>query len=256
MQDKCNCKGGFERRPVATGFFVGVMEAPDYLVSYVVTARHLIDGSRSNGALHARFNTIDETFVDVEIPSDSWIPHPVTDVAMAQVKLPVGTSASYVPVDKINGDGDIDLRDVSEGTAINYVAFFSQHYGKKRILPVLRSGIIALMPHEPVHLKVGPDYYVDAPAYLAETISISGHSGSPVFVSANMRLLGILQGHYELDQYSDYNLKNVNQVKGGTTTGIAVIIPSQAILDLINRDDVKEDRKLSYELHKESLTKT
>lgn len=237
-------------RPIGTGFFVGVEEGSDFLVSYVVTARHLVDGGMMQGPIYLRFNTMDGPFADLEVPNDSWITHPTTDVAIANVILPVGINASFVPLNKINSDTDIDLYDVSEGTVINFVAFFSQYFGKDMILPILRSGIISLMPHEKMRIKVANDYYVESHAYLADTISISGHSGSPVFSPVNLRLIGVMQGHYELDQYSNYDSNNRPQVKGGTTTGISIIIPGQAIRDLLEKPDAAQHRK---DLREQSL---
>lgn len=233
-----------KRRPIGTGFFVGVKEGPDYLASYVVTARHLVDGGTAKGPIFLRFNTVAGTFADLEVPKDEWITHPTTDVAIANVHLPKGIKASYIEPNKINRNTDIDLFDVSEGTVINTVAFFSQYYGKDTILPILRAGIISLMPHEKMKIKVGKDYYIETLAYLADTISISGHSGSPVFSPVNLRLVGIMQGHYELDQYSNYDTDNKPQVKGGTTTGISVVIPAQAIHDLLEMPVVAEQRRL------------
>lgn len=74
------------RKPIGTGFFVACSMEDRLLINYLVTARHLIEGSRSGGPIYLRYNNAKDSeieYADVELPPhDDWQLHPLTDVAV------------------------------------------------------------------------------------------------------------------------------------------------------------------------------
>ena len=69
--------------------------------------------------------------------------------------------------------------DVGPGDEVFFVGRFVTHEGRTRNLPTARFGNIAMLPHEPVR---NPESGIDQESFLVEARSVSGYSGSPVFV--------------------------------------------------------------------------
>jgi len=70
---------------------------------------------------------------------------------------------------------------VGAGDDTFMVGRFINHAGKQRNTPSIRFGNIAMLPFEKVKLDNAANHY-EQEAFLVETRSISGFSGSPVFV--------------------------------------------------------------------------
>src|SRR5215210_1458456 len=73
-----------QRELAATAFLVAVRIENDAWISYVVTARHVLDQSQRHGPSYLRVNT-QNGYNDIEISQDAWVAHPTTDVAVARV---------------------------------------------------------------------------------------------------------------------------------------------------------------------------
>jgi hypothetical protein len=141
------------------------------------------------------------------------------------------------------------------GDEVATVGLYSSHYGQDRNVPVVRIGNIARLPGEPVLSKRG---YVKA--FLIETKSILGLSGSPVYVnvphitlsaSGSIRTLhgdgldafpiGMMLGYHVVSTLEDQI--PVPSTEGETAksetsldernTGFAVVVPIEAILDVV-----------------------
>src|SRR5262249_20043949 len=102
------------------------------------------------------------------------------------------------------------------GAQIAIVGLFRSHYGKNRNVPIVRVGNISALPGEPVFTR----YTGYISAYLVEARSISGLSGSPVFVFQNeavmlaktlngsapkqqAALLGLMHGHFDVPNLNE-----------------------------------------------------
>src|SRR5262249_41522483 len=71
-----------------------------------------------------------------------------------------------------------DIWNPGLGDEVATIGLYTSQYGQAKNVPVVRIGHIAMLPDEPVASHRG---YVKA--YLIETRSIAGLSGSPVFVN-------------------------------------------------------------------------
>jgi hypothetical protein len=97
------------------------------------------------------------------------------------------------------------------GDEVFVTGLFKGRVGEQRNIPIIRTGIISAMPDEPI--KSGNDEFN---VYLLELRSISGISGSPVFVYLDRQrsvptllpqnanslfyFLGVIRGHWKLDK--------------------------------------------------------
>jgi hypothetical protein len=117
----------------------------------------------------------------------------------------------------------------------------------------VRFGNIALMPHEPVPIRLEPGTAkVPRPAFLVEARSWGGQSGSPAFVyflpdrtgalapssGAPIYLLGVVHGHYDIEQPVVLAGSDSESARISVNAGMAVVIPAQDLVDLICREDV------------------
>lgn len=159
-----------------SGVFVGIPvpgKEPGWFDTYVATNAHVIE----EGSTFMRINRLDGGF-DVIEPG-AWIPHPNGD------DVAVGGDFSLDQkihdVECISSDHFLSQEVVKSwcvgpGDETFTVGRFINHEGSEKNLPSVRFGNISMMPYEKV--KYGDGYY---DAYLVESRSIPGYSGSPVF---------------------------------------------------------------------------
>lgn len=151
------------------------------------------------------------------------------------------------------------------GTELFFVGLFTEQYGKEKNLPIARFGHIARMPSM-IKFKDAGDTTYESPAYLAEFHSWGGHSGSPVyFLEQRMLLspevdkkgkligrarsevgwtsgfLGMVSGHYEIGKKAE-TTGDMGTVETKLNSGIATVIPAEAIRLLLVRDDMVKQR--------------
>jgi len=168
----------------------------------------------------------------------------------------------FIPLSMLVTDEQIDAHGIGVGDDLMVTGLFTQHFGKQRNQPIVRTGIIAAMPNEPFEDQ---DTGLPYNAYLAEVRSIGGLSGSPVFVvlgpgrahkgklsmSLQFLLLGLIRGHWDYEKkrlpidFSGDELEQVNM-------GIALVTPIQEAFKIINGGDLlkmrqQNDRKISLE---------
>jgi len=182
------------------------------------------------------------------IEGHQWVAHPYDDIA-------VGPFPAQQPDWSVEGldweqwgvtQSRMMELNMGVGDECIMIGRFVAHDGVERNLPLARFGNIALMPGEPV--KDGRNLMVEA--YLVEMRSLSGFSGSPVFVymgpgtyrgdgrmmpfySETIGLMGIDTGH----KLTSEPVRNEDGSKSGTTvrlnTGVAIVSPSWKIAEAL-----------------------
>lgn len=260
---------GSRRTAAGTGALVGIPIGGDYWVNYLVTALHVIHGSRKYGPLNLRLNVRPEHvapgalgFADIPIALEAWIEHPTTDVAIAQ--LPGFTEkvdCKVIPHEMIASNEYVATQKVGVGDAVFFAGLFSQHPGQQRFQPIIRFGTISMMPHEKITTQIIQGVNTQVDAYLVEARSWGGHSGSPMFIyyppdrepgrlqvgATAPALLGIVSGHYRIPNEPEALRDSLDSTQGSANSGIAAVIPAQAILDLLNGDELVEKREKAKE---------
>ncbi len=101
----------------------------------------------------------------------------------------------------------VEAQDISEGERILFTGYFYQFPGQKKFEPIVREGILAMMPDE----KLDTTLRKPGRLYLGDVHVFGGNSGSPLFVNLGgfrhgaiysgdqYRLLGIVSGFYHED---------------------------------------------------------
>lgn len=259
-------KAGERYRYGGTAAFVTFRyeDSPKHCEIYLVTARHCVESALMEyGNLYVRFNTNEGGVAYVAIDTGWVFPEdPAVDVAARSLfEVPMGRyDFRYWGMPENCCDhGTLAEEAVGIGDELLVSGLFTRHFGTKRNLPIVRSGIIAAMPDEALEdPKTGLPYR----AYLAEVRSIGGLSGSPVFAilpegrvryfedgngyhirnSRRILLLGLIRGHWDHRSASaavDYQDEELHQVN----MGIAIVTPIQEVLDLMITDELVRDRR-------------
>ena len=154
-------------------------------------------------------------------------------------------------------------QDLGVGNEVAFAGLFIKHHGKKQNEPILRFGNISAMPGEPVSTQYG-GIDVEIEAYLIESRSVGGLSGSPVFVDPGLfritddgqarrwrdtgdpggYLLGVMHGHWdapkeaaEVDAEDAAEVDHFGISKEYINMGIAVVTPIDKLLKLIDESE-------------------
>jgi hypothetical protein len=154
----------------------------------------------------------------------------------------------------------IAKRGIGVGEEVFITGLFVNHAGRKRNLPIVRAGNIAQMPEEPVYVG---ERFGDMEAYLVESRSVGGLSGSPVFAyldpsrqhtdistgksflriggGPRYYLLGLMHGHFEVDSPNEGLGRLPNSEK--INMGVAIVVPVSKILEVINLPELEKERE-------------
>jgi hypothetical protein len=254
-----------EMQLAGTGFFVGVpLDVKGTVLNYIylITARHIIDAIEersSDKTVYLRMNLNDggATFVGKRL--DEWRFHPKesnADVAVLSWAPPRKTfDLRYIGTEIAVTEDIINKENIGVGDDVFLVGLFVNHFGSKKNLPIIRVGNIASMPEEKVYTNYGG---IDA--YLVEARSVGGLSGSPVFayigpmrrIGGDTRLgregpllywLGLMHGHFELSELELDSLGEDSLTNMKINTGIAIVVPTWKILEVINQEVFLKERE-------------
>jgi len=254
----------------------------EYRPAYLVTAGHVIDDikkdtTKTNKDVRIRLNMEKGKPKWHDAPMRFWEYHPdypKVDLAMLKIGLVEGSDHVAWPleflVENENLDKEESDRKLELGDELFFAGLFWPHKGESRNVPIVRIGNISALRGEPVTNQNNDPMDV----YLAESRSIGGISGSPVFIDlmtakrvhqpsygsmaaahdnaspSRFRLVGIVQGHFDWEDKEP----DSNQSKLGINMGIAMIVPAEKLtrgLEVFMEEEKKEieaarKKKLSF----------
>ena len=264
-------KRGEKMRLDGTAFFVGISAEgiQDANFFYLVTAAHVINGIRAKSSdqiVYLRMNFKDSGAQFVETRIDDWVVHDEADAAALVFRPPVDVVDYKVyPLDRAATEEVIAKEGIGVGDEVFVTGLFASHYGRENNLPIVRIGNIALMPEEKVETRFGA---IDA--YLIESRSIGGLSGSPVFVhlggtrlvggstrigTSGFYLLGVMHGHWDLPTAKKDTIDDDLQ-RESVNMGIAIVVPASKIVELIDYPAFVERRDAAIKKHQEKTLPT
>jgi hypothetical protein len=143
----------------------------------LMTNRHVAEQGNS----FVRTNTKDGKIDIFELDERSWIFHPDgDDLAIYPIGLAPLYPYPYMEAGMFNAlsKSSVDGLDIGIGDDVFTVGRFVGREGAKINIPALRFGTISQMPIEPVVMENG----FKQECFLVEVRSLSGYSGSPVFL--------------------------------------------------------------------------
>jgi hypothetical protein len=250
---------------LGSGFFVMEPSAvnPGVGILYAVTNAHVIEG----GSTVIRLNTKDGKSDIFDFTEQHWMLHPDKDdiaiSAMPQLDTNLHLYKEISPGMLLKRH-EIDAFRIGPGDDVFVVGRFINSQGKVRNIPSVRFGNIAQMPHEPIEQdRVFGKFQQES--FLVEARSISGFSGSPVFLILHardsrqepgfrlstdvFRLLGIQWGYIQdWEPVRDSTGSPVNtgeQVR--LNTGMMAVVPAWKLGDLLRSDALREHKRKTEE---------
>jgi hypothetical protein len=224
---------------------------------YAVTAAHVV---RQAETPFIRINKRFSNDIEVmEAPASSWTQHPDGDdisvcplqLRTAQLRTLGIETTRFVTMDII------ETEDIGVGDEVFMVGRFAQHSGSRtQNIPVVRFGNISTMPIEPILRPEG----IKQDSFLVECRSVPGHSGAPVFIYKRQRFeqsgdispvtggrITKWNGVKQLVSDSYWLLGidwcHLQDVETKSNTGMAGVIPAWKILELINCEQLVNQRR-------------
>ncbi len=234
--------------------------------TYLVTNKHVVQPGIENGrscdvdAYAMRVDTRTpanngsySVVGNIPLSSLRWTysPDPSVDLAITPIGLDVSKlDVVFLPSDMLLGDADVAKNHIVEGDSVLFTGLFVQFVGQVHSEPIVREGKIAMMPRE----QVPTTLHSLGDVYLVDSHVFGGNSGSPMFVNLagqrdgglmvgiNYKLLGVVSG-FETES-STFEMQAVASYAGtvAANSGIAMVVPAQKVLDIINSPDLKKLR--------------
>jgi hypothetical protein len=147
-----------------------------------------------------------------------------------------------VPASVLAGKDQISTNNIDVGDNVLFAGYFVQFPGQKKIQPVVRQGILSMMPDELMDTTLGKPGHL----YLADAHVFHGNSGSPMFVNISgfrngslkpgysYLLLGVVSGYYFED--ADFKLTVATTLEGTAhaNSGISMIVPAYELKALLD----------------------
>jgi hypothetical protein len=247
---------------------------------YAVTNKHVLD----EGALYIRLSTKGGGVDVLPTERDSWYDHPERyDVSVLPLDLGESHTYEYVSfsTDEFISREIIEDWKICPGDEAFLIGRLITPWGQQRNVPAVRFGNISMMA-DPNELMIGHGN-VPQEAFYVECRSLSGFSGSPVFVTTTRHydketapkkythkeepepeteqgklkvefvgvsgtfgpwLLGIDMGHLPLwKPVYESDRETKTEHQVEQNTGIACVIPAWHILDLLNDQELVKERE-------------
>ena len=263
----------------ATGFFYGVGTGFENRAHYyAVTNAHVVFRDDMENPV-IRVNTTDKKYDVIVTSRDNWKRHPDgDDIAVCPIRIaPENMDATCFTKEVIADETFLKDYSIGIGDDVFMIGRFRVHAGREKNLPVIRFGIIAAMNEEGIYNEATQVYQE---SYLVEMRSISGFSGSPVFVYVNpyssprdavgaslkiegnlaegikatieVKVLGIQWGQisYKAIATDDSGQK----YKVNVDSAMEGVVPIQKLRDLIYSEEMIEMRKKLDEKNKNNRT--
>jgi hypothetical protein len=211
---------------------------------YAVSNRHVVDGSPV-----VRLNREDGKHDVLPFTFSDWTSARDDDIAVAPISVNPANKYLFISVGLFLTNDKTKKYDVGIGDEVFMVGRLVNHDGRQRNLPSLRCGHISMMPFEPVYHKTNPSQTQES--FLVEIHSISGYSGSPVFVrpfrteklraygSVHEKTARVVSGPWFLGV--DWGYIN-NHDQSQNNTGVSAVVPAWKLIDLLNTEKLRMQR--------------
>ncbi len=262
---RMNCSDGVRSYiSEGTGFFVSVPSSDQKLfMGYLVTNRHVAFPKKDGKALQ-----VAQTFVRLSrrsgeaaelplTPSPKWIVSADQSVDLAVFPLiPSSTIFDYrmIPFQMLLDEVHMRENGVAEAQPILFVGFFKQYPGVTHLEPIVRQGVIAMLPNE----RIAGEDPTGSNLFLADTHAFHGNSGSPVFtdlggfrngsliMSSQYAVIGVINGFFSEESPLKAVESSTLDTVAESNSGVATIVPSDELIRLLNSSSVKADRETGF----------
>jgi hypothetical protein len=236
---------------------------------HLVTARHVAKFAADDPFL-VRLNRLDGGADNVHIDGAKWHCHPDPTVDVAAIPFDVRKNSHdcfYVPEEELMTPERLARERIGIGDFCYTVGLFRLLAGQKRSMPVVHFGTIARMPEGekiPVRDWDDPSRTIYVEAYLVESQSLQGLSGSPILVRGTIgydhpelkaedgeqvellwplfpvAVLGLWQGAWDASPDEALAAEKGKSVR--VPIGMGVVVPTEKIIETLNSGELKAMR--------------
>jgi hypothetical protein len=232
---------------------------------YLVTNRHMADPGVENGfhyptqevSLRVNLKTPNDgnESVELSIPlggATRW--YFPEDSAVDLAVLPLNLNQQIYDFDPINASSistseTMQSDKFEPGRSVIFAGFFYQWGGQKKIQPIVRQGVLAMIPDELIQTTLHKPGHL----YLADVHAFHGNSGSPILINIggahgnvltmdNYILLGVVSGYWPEDE--SFNIPAARVLAGEVhdNSGIATIVPAYELKQLLDSSALQAQR--------------
>jgi hypothetical protein len=147
-----------------------------------------------------------------------------------------------IPVSAFATQDRVEALGISPGDGVAFAGYLYQWPGDKKIQPIVRQGVLAMMPDETIGttLNKRPGHL-----YLADVHAFHGNSGSPLFVTTggirgnsisgtSYYLLGVISGYYPEGETFSVPAAKVLTGQVHDNSGITTVVPANEIKSLLD----------------------
>lgn len=246
--------------PAGTAFFLRYDR-----LTYLVTARHVAEPLQS-GQFVLRCMKKDGTIGSMQIETIKWIYHPDENVDVALIPLAMNEKVDWltIPSDELLDKERRDTFKIGVGDEVQIVGLYRLLHGKKRNLPIVHTGHIAMMPGDeliPV-LDSNTGSVKFAKGFLVEAQTFEGLSGSPVFArhtwhskkkegviyaSGPAQLLGLWRSAWSAAPDEILSIQRPDARK--VPVGMGVVEPIDRIIETLELKEMVEYRERCQQEH-------
>ncbi len=255
--------GGAGIRCVGTCFFAAYDKC-----RYLVTVKHVVL-SIADAPYRLRLNRTDGLSgnLDIEVGDVRWLSHPDPDVDLAVAPFQYDLNALGNDIRYLAGFEGIPpgFAGFDCGDFTYTIGLFRLLFGKKRNLPVVHSGNIALLPSdEKISVRdwENPDKTRHVEGYLVQSESIEGLSGAPSFARPHIEFsdmptaggpravllplrdlgfLGVWQGAWDA-RADEARVASVGR-EMRVPVGMGIVIPAYKLKEIFEMPELKQDRE-------------
>jgi hypothetical protein len=179
-----------------------------------------------------------------------------TDEAVDLAVLPVNPDPKKfdyepIPVSMFATKDVVEERRITEGDSVLFTGFFYQMPGQKKIEPIVRQGVLAMLPDEDLITTRSKPGHI----YLADIHVFGGNSGSPLFVNVGgfrnnvlmaggspFMLLGVVSGYFYEAQDFTFQVATTLSGKGNANSGISMVVPADELKTLLDCAELQIQR--------------
>jgi hypothetical protein len=222
---------------------------------YLVTSRKNVLAAQQEGkVLWLRINSHQNTAVYFSLQGRQWHYHNDPEVDAAILLCPGFQNFRFqaIPYESCATDEDLRTLGIGIGDELFVVGLYANQQGSQKNMAIIRDGIIAAMPDEPLYNRqTGLPYS----AYLTETMSTGGLSGCPVFVCVDhsrdiskltgkirVRLLGLIRGYWDRDLTTSPFKMDSHDIEA-MNRGIVTVTPITEVIKLLHQEDPAQERQ-------------
>lgn len=247
---------------IGTVFVVGVKaESGGGIYLHLVTAKHVSDMIDPGPFLIGLNGKNGRPILLKSSDEWTWWHHPKTPDSVDVAVMPFATAkiqdfnVEWIPEEGLFVTPERMRKfGIGIGDETACIGLFTPFSGSTELIPVVRSGIIAMLPRDPVPTKdCGP-----MQAVLIESRSIGGLSGSPVFVKntvslppvtdedgdisslsglGSLHFLGLMHGHWDVKEKTDDERSAVLH------SGVSIVVPAQKISEVLHHPELVQMRR-------------